>query len=244
MAVQYHWDLIQGTDDWLRVRHGMLTASEMKNFITAAKMQVANHKETRAHIYQLAYERVTGYLDPYFESWDMQRGKIEEVYAKDLYSKHYEQVRDCGFITNDKLGFMVGFSPDGLVGENGLIECKSRKGNLQFQTIVDNVAPVDFNVQVQTGLWVSERDWCDFLSYGNGMPMFKERCYAEDKAQNAVTEAARIAEEKILETIETYKKVVEERGLITAPRRDPEDGTEIKPSHRYDRDQADYLIEG
>lgn len=154
MTVEYHWDLIQGTDDWLRVRHGMLTASEMKNFITAAKLEVANNKETRAHVYQLAYERVTGYLDPYFESWDMQRGKIEEVYAKDLYSKHYEQIKDCGFVTNDKLGFLVGFSPDGMVGDKGQVECKSRKGNLQFQTIVDNVAPADFNVQVQTGLWV------------------------------------------------------------------------------------------
>ena len=230
MTVKYHWDLIQGTDKWLRVRHGLLTASEMKNFITASTLKVAKNKDARGHVYQLAYERVTKYIDLNFESWDMQRGKIEEVYAKDLYSEKYAQIKDCGFITNNKLGFNIGFSPDGMVGDRGMVECKSRKGSLQFRTVVENVPPNEFNIQVQTGLWVSERDWCDFLSYSNGLPMFVDRVYPCEKAQNAITEASKLAEEQILETIESYNNAVVLRGLHHAPRRDPEDGTEIKPS--------------
>lgn len=250
MSVEYLWDLVQGTDQWRKTRLGIFTASQMKaflspteikNFTDAESLKVANNKDTRSAIYQLAYERVTDYLDPHFESWDMQRGTVEEAYAKDLYSKHYEQVKDCGFVINHSLGFPVGYSPDGMVGEKKQIECKSRKGNLQLQTIVENVAPSEFDIQVQTGLWVTGRECCDFISYGNGMPMFVEPVYPEEKAQNAIEAAARVANERVEETVALFKKIVEERGLIWAPYRDQEDGTIMKPSHRDDEPKDVYM---
>ena len=241
MNIEYIWDLIQGTDQWHKTRLGIFTASQMKAFLSpteiknfkgADDLKVANNKDTRAAIYQLAYERVTEYLDPHFESYDMQRGTVEEAYAKDMYSKHYEQIKDCGFVINRSLGFPVGFSPDGMVGEKKQVECKSRKGNLQFQTIVEQTSSSNADIQIQTGLWVTGRDCCDFISYGNGMPMFVERVYPEEKAQNAIEAAAKIANERVEETIEKFNKVVEERGLHWAPYRDQEDGTIMKPSHR------------
>lgn len=240
MEIEYLWDLIQGTDQWHKCRMGIFTASEMKNFLSATEiknftdaesLKVANNKDTRASVYQLAYERVTEYLDPQFESFAMERGTIEEAYAKNLYSKHYEQIKDCGFVINRSLGFPVGFSPDGMVGEKKQVECKSRKGNLQLQTIVEEASPVNVDIQIQTGLWVTGRDSCDFISYGNGMPMFVETIHPEEKAQNAIEATARVANERVEQTVEKFKKIVEERGLVWAPYRDQEDGTIMKPSH-------------
>ena len=70
-------------------------------------------------------------------------------------------------------------SPDGLVGDLGLIEVKGRMAKYQVQTILEHIAPPDaasiipmeFMLQVQDGLFVTEREWCDFISYSNGLNM-------------------------------------------------------------------------
>src|SRR3546814_1507000 len=64
----------------------------------------------------------------------------DEIIARDEYTKHHAPVEQTGFITNDKWGFTIGYSPDGLVGDDGLIECKSRRQKYQVQTIIENVA--------------------------------------------------------------------------------------------------------
>lgn len=238
MSVKYYWDVIQKSDEWLSLRLGMLTASEMKNFITPSKLEISKSAAIDGHINQLAYERITGYIDPHFQSADMQRGEVEEVYAKDLYSKNYNQVKDCGFIVNDSLGFCVGYSPDGIIGDDGLIECKSRKGNLQFQTILAEKMPNDYFLQIQTGLFVSGRKWCDFVSYGNGMPMFVERVFPDEKAQSVIAEAAQKADDKIGAVIERYKEIIAKRNLVIAPRRDPDEGTIIKPAENLNGDSV------
>jgi hypothetical protein len=64
--------------------------------------------------------------------------------ARDLYSKHYAPVEQCGFVTNNKWGFTLGCSPDGLVGDDGMIEVKSRCQRFQVETICANAMPDDF----------------------------------------------------------------------------------------------------
>jgi hypothetical protein len=106
-----------------------------------------------------------------------------------------------GFITNDKWGFTIGYSPDGLVGDHGQIECKSRNQKLQVRTLVDYVPDdlidPDFMIQVQTGLLVSERDWCDLVSYSSGLPMATVRVYANAKIQDAILDAATAFEARL-----------------------------------------------
>lgn len=73
------------------------------------------------------------------------------------------------------MGFTLGYSPDGLVGDDGLIEAKSRVQKYQFQAIIEHVAsgsasvPAEFVMQLQTGLLGSECQWIDFISYSNGL---------------------------------------------------------------------------
>jgi len=121
-------------------------------------------------------------------------------------------VETVGFITNDRWGFTLGYSPDGLVGEHGLIECKSRRQKYQIQTIVEyaaaGLAPEDYMAQLQTGLLVSERQWIDFVSYSGGLPMVTTRIYPDDVVQAAILEAASAFEASVQRVIDTYFEVL------------------------------------
>lgn len=204
MTITYHPDLFQGSEEWLAARCGMLTASEMNLILTPTLKAAYNDKE-RSHLYELLAQRITGYVEPRYISDDMLRGMDEEVLAIDLYAKEYARVNRVGFITNDKFGFTIGYSPDALVGNDGLVECKSRRQKYQIQTIVDGVVPPEYMIQIQTGLLVSEREWLDFISYSGGLPMFVMRCYPMPEYQEAIVKAATAFEEIISNRLERYR---------------------------------------
>lgn len=195
--IKYYPELIQGSDEWLAARCGMLTASEMKLIITPAKLQYASNDKERAHLYDLLAQRITKYTEPAYISDDMLRGLNDELDAKRYYEEHYGKVQDMGFITNDKWGFTLGYSPDGLVGDDGLIEVKSRRQKYQVETILAGKMPDEYLIQVQTGLLISERKWCDFISFCGGMPMLTLRIEADIDVQQKIFEAALVFDKKI-----------------------------------------------
>lgn len=194
----------QGSDEWHALRCGILTASEMKYIITEKTLKAANNDKTRAHVYEIAAQRITRYTEPQYISDDMLRGMQDEVYASALYSEKYAPVIDAGFITSDVLGFTMGYSPDGLVGDDGLIEIKSRCQKYQFQTISENDVPSEYMLQLQAGLLISGRKWIDFISYCAGMPMFVKRVEPIEEYQEAIKEAAKEFEDKVKQQIENY----------------------------------------
>lgn len=221
--IRYHPDLIQGSDEWLAARCGLLTASEMKLIITPT-LKIASNDKERAHLYELLAQRITKYVEPHYVSDDMLRGHEDEVEARALYEKHYAPVSDMGFITNDRWGFTIGCSPDGLVGDGGMIECKSRRQKYQIETIIENVKertiPADYVVQVQTALLVAERKWCDFISYSGGLPMATIRVYPDEKVQAAILEAAAEFEKRLAVKWERYRDAFAQGGrLIPTERR-------------------------
>jgi len=227
MTIDYQYDLIQGTDQWLNARLGLLTASTMKQVITPT-LKIANNEKTRAHLYEIVAQRAAQYAEPQYESYDMMRGKTEEVYAAQLYSEHHAQVKDCGFITNDKWGFKLGYSPDGVVGKDGLIEIKSRNQKYQIQTIINDEVPKEFMMQIQAGLMISERKWCDFISFSNGLPMFIQRVFPDEEIQEAIYEAANAFEISLLAGLSMYKDNASK--FIETDRRDYDTGDTITPS--------------
>jgi hypothetical protein len=133
-SITYHGDVEQGSGHWLALRCGRLTASEMCKIITPT-LKVANNKDTRAHAYEMAFQRLTRFVEPQYVSDSMLRGQEDEIYARQAYAENYAPVAETGFVTNDRWGFSIGYSPDGLVGDDGLIEAKSRCGKYQVQTI-------------------------------------------------------------------------------------------------------------
>ena len=220
MAITYHENVEQGSDEWLAMRCGLLTASEMKHVITPT-LKSANNEKTRAHLYELLAQRVTNYVEPVYISTDMLRGTEDEFYARQAYAQHHAPVEQVGFITNDRWGFTIGYSPDGLVGSDGLIEVKSRRQKYQVQTIIENLTggtiPADYVMQAQTGLLVSEREWLDFISYSGGLPMCVVRVWPDDAIQGAIIEAAAAFEHKLAECLEIYRSA--SAGLIPTERR-------------------------
>jgi hypothetical protein len=206
-GITIHGDLVQGSGHWLAARCGMLTASEFDRIITPT-LKVANNAKERAHCWELAAQRITGYVEPTYISDAMLRGHEDEIRARDAYSKHYAPVDEVGFVTNNRWGFTLGCSPDGLVGDDGLIECKSRGQKFQVQTICEyfegGTTPDDFTLQVQGQMLVTGRSWCDLLSYSGGLPMVAMRIEADPVVQDAIIDAAAKFEARINEIVAAW----------------------------------------
>ena len=236
MTITCHRDLIQGSDEWKAARCGLLTASEMKLIVTPppepdARIKkdgqpykqrewnpVADNDKCRAHLYELLAQRITGYVEPQYISDDMLRGQEEEVYARALYAEHYAPVEEVGFITNDEWGFTLGFSPDGLVGDDGFIECKSRRQKYQAETLVEHVPagtiPPEYIIQTQTGFLVTHRKWCDHISYSGGFFMATIRVYPDPKVQDAIIAAAAAFEKRLADKLGAYRAVMASKARV------------------------------
>ena len=222
--IEYRDDLVQGSEEWHAARCGLLTASEMRLIITPT-LKIADNDKTRAHLWELLAQRITKHVEPQYIGDTMLRGIDDEVEALVAYGKHYAPVQQVGFVTNDKWGFTIGYSPDGLVGGDGLLECKSRSQKYQVQTICDYVSnsmiDPDFAIQVQTALLVSERDWCDLVSYCGGMMMATVRVYPDEKIQSAIIEAALSFESKLADKLAQYEKVIASKARLIPTVRKP-----------------------
>lgn len=219
MSAVFHPDLIQGTEEWMAARCGMLTASEMGRIITPTTLKPAKNDKASAHLYELLAQRITGYVEPQYISEDMLRGQMDEVDARALYAKHYATIEEVGFITNDRWGFKIGYSPDGLVGNDGLIECKSRRQKFQVETIISGVMPEEYRIQVQTALAVSERKWCDFVSYCGGMPLAVIRVDRDEEVIDAIIDAATAFEDRLSNQLSAYMDALRRAPHIPTERR-------------------------
>lgn len=204
MTIKYHPEVSQGDDDWKMLRCGTLTASEMKLIMTEKTLKPADNDKQRTHLLELAAQRITKYVEPSYISDDMLRGKDDELDAKFKYEENYGRITDMGFITNDKFGFTLGYSPDGLVGDDGLVEVKGRRQKYQLQTIAEGKMPDEYAIQVQTGLLVSERAYCDFISYCGGMHMITIRVEPIKEIQDAIVAAATTFHEKMDKLLKDY----------------------------------------
>lgn len=219
MPITYHRDLIQGSDAWLAARSGLLTASEIKLILTP-KLKIAFNEKASAHLYELLAQRITGHVEPRYISDDMLRGQVDEIDARALYARHYAPVEEVGFITNDEWGFTLGYSPDGLVGNDGLIECKSRRQKFQAETIIAGGVPDEHWIQVQTGLLVTRRKYLDYVSYCGGLPMVTIRALPNPAVQEAIIEAAIAFEDALALKMATYRNALgSDMRLIPTERR-------------------------
>jgi len=207
--ITYHPEITQGSEEWRAARCGLLTASEMHLMLTPSTLKASSNDKERAHVAELAAQRITKYVEPSYVSDDMLRGMDDEIAARAIYAKAYAPLETVGFITSDKLGFPIGYSPDAkLVGQNAGIEVKSRRQRFQMETICNLAMPTEYAIQLQTGLLVSEWEWIDFVSYSSGMPMVTMRIFPDEVIQKAIASAAKHAEERIALKIAQYTDVI------------------------------------
>lgn len=218
MTITYHPNLIQGSDEWHMQRLGLLTASEMKLIITPKTLKVASDDKAKIHLYEILAQRLNSFVEPQYISDSMLRGQSDEPLARDNYASKYGGVTEVGFVTNDNHGFVIGYSPDWLVGDDGQAECKSRAQKHHTATIVTKEVPPEFMIQVQTGLIVTERKFCDYVSYCGGMHQIHIRVYPDEVMQKAIINAAGDFHDRLEKAHASFLENVVELGGIPTER--------------------------
>jgi hypothetical protein len=199
-----HEDLEQGSPEWLAARRGLMTASEM-NLVLTPTLKPSNNDKTRAHIYEIAAQRITDWTEPTYIGDAMLRGHADEITARDLYSDRIEPVEEKGFITRECGGFTLGYSPDGcgVMGNFG-IEVKSRIQKHHIKTVITNEVPTEYMLQVQTGLLVTGWDYMDYISFSAGLPMWIIKVEPIAEYQDAIMKAAESFEESVRDGVKSY----------------------------------------
>lgn len=164
----------------IKTMHDSRTAEAIKSRKTAKPiLTVATDDTANGLMATLAAERVAGFTEDHGMTREMWRGVESEPYARDAYSKHYDEVTEIGFMRLDAEWGSLGYSPDGLVGDDGLIEIKAPRAKTQFLTVIDDAVPTHYMPQLQAGLLVSGRKWIDFVSYVGGMALYSQRVYPD-----------------------------------------------------------------
>ena len=209
-------ELEQGTPEWHDARRGLVTASVVGKLVTAKTLKVASNDESRGLTALLVAERITGWTDPTYVNADMQRGVDEEPRARDLYSEKYAPVTEVGFMVRREPGWTLGFSPDGLVGDDGLIEVKAPRAKAHIRTILSGEVPPYHMAQLQAGLLVSGREWVDFISWCGGLPMWVKRVLPDERWQVVIVEAVTQFENNAAEMVAAYEQAT--KGLAQTER--------------------------
>ncbi len=204
-------DVEQRSDEWYDQRRGMVTASAVGQLLTPKTLKLADNDNARGLVALLAAERITGRTEDTYQSLDMLRGVEEEPFAIDAYSAHNRvAVEACGFmVRNWGNGFRLGYSPDGLVLDTGLIEVKSRRSKVHVQHVIAGKIPPEHMAQCQAGLLVSGRKWIDYVSFSGGLHLWTARAAPDPRWFAAIASAVESFERSVADTVAAYFHAVE-----------------------------------
>jgi len=166
----------QGSPEWYAARLGIPTASHF-NDVNAG----GDGKMRRKYMLRLAGERITGEIAEAYSNAHMERGKEHEPQARAQYAFDVDaEVQLVGFI---KLG-KTGCSPDGLIGDDGMVEFKSALPDILIDIHLRKRYPPEHRLQLQGNLWIANRQWIDIVIYWPGMPSYRERVFRDQQTIN------------------------------------------------------------
>lgn len=158
----------QGTDEWLQMRCSRITGSRIADAMGGTTTARRND-----YMYEIASEYITGQPTPKYKNKRMEQGNEMEPIALELYQNQTgSEVSKMGFIT---YGEWFGISPDGLLEDNGMIEIKNRDQHIQAKLLCTGKVPIEAVKQMNYGMYVSGRNFCDYISYCPNMPLFVQR---------------------------------------------------------------------
>lgn len=195
-------DCIQGEPEWFTARAGIPTASMFKTVMAMGPK--GGKSATRVdYLNKLAGELLTGEPMVNYVSPDMERGKLMEDEARDLYAfQNGIEPQRVGFIRNgDK-----GASPDSLLGASGGLEIKSAAAHVQIERLLDGGLPAEHKAQVQGSLWVAEREFWDFASYCPKLPLLVVRVYRDEKYIESISLAVELFNTELRQTVEYIRR--------------------------------------
>lgn len=173
----------QGTPEWFASRLGKVTASRVADIVAKTKSGYSTSRVN--YMAQLVVERLTGVKFETFTNAAMEWGTQTEPLARAAYEvKNGVMVDETGLVDHPTIP-MSGASPDGLVGDDGLIEIKCPNTATHIDTVLSGDADKRYLCQMQWQLAVTGRKWCDFVSYDPRMPdnlkLFIKRVERDDE---------------------------------------------------------------
>jgi hypothetical protein len=187
------YDCEQGTDEWKRLRLGLATASEFSSILAKGA-----GKTRKTYLLKLAGERITEEPAESYSNGYLERGKVMETEARDCYAlMHDTEIRRVGFIRSGN----TGCSPDGLIGEKGMIEIKTQAPHLLIERIFSGDIPSEHIAQLQGSLWIAKREWIDLVVYYHRMPMFERRIVRDEPYIKSLAMAVRQFNEELDELV-------------------------------------------
>jgi putative phage-type endonuclease len=176
-------EIIQGSDEWKALRLGKVTASRVSDVVARTKTGYGAGRAN--YMAQLIAERLTGTAAESYTNAAMQHGTECEPEARAAFEFYQGvTVKEVAFVPHPKID-QAGCSPDGLVGDDGLVEIKCPNTATHLDTLLGQAVPSKYEVQMQFQMACTGRQWCDFVSYDPRMPenmrLFIKRLPRDDK---------------------------------------------------------------
>lgn len=202
--------MIQGSTEWLAARAGKFTASRFADLMATTKSGPSASRQNL--IITLALERLTGEPEQTFQNDAMRRGTELEPLARGAYeAKTGELVELASFVTDPDWP-SVGVSPDGLLGDDGLVEFKCPASQAKHFSALSNGAHAkEYRWQVQGQMWITGRQWCDVVSFDprfpEGLDLAITRVQRDEAAINQLREAVTVADAEVEAIVENMKNI-------------------------------------
>lgn len=179
-------EIVQGSDAWKAFRCGKVTASRVADIVARTKTGPAASRAN--YLAQLIAERLTGAPAETYTNAAMQHGVDTEPEARAAYEFYQGvTVEQVAFVPHPKID-QAGASPDGLVGDDGLVEIKCPNTATHLETLLGQAVPAKYIDQMQFQMACTGRKWCDFVSYDPRMPehmrLFVRRVQRDDARIN------------------------------------------------------------
>ena len=188
----------QGSPEWLASRLGRPSASNFGRLVTGSGKPSSS---AESYINEMIAERLTGRSKPFYTNEHMERGNALEPEAREAYEFITDlEVVETGFILHDSEEF--GCSPDGLVAEQGGLEIKCPSDSVHVSYLRAGKVPAKYYQQVQGCMWITGREWWDFMSYHPEMPHLLVRAHRNEKYIEAMAEQVEAAVETIVKETE------------------------------------------
>ena len=161
-------NLVQGTEEWKQARLGKVTASRVADLI--AKTKTGWGASRKNYAAELVAERLTDTPADSYTNAAMQRGLDTEPQARAAYAFFHDvTVTEVGFVLHPKIS-LSGASPDGLVGDDGMVEIKCPNTATHIDTLLSKAVPKKYVTQMQWQMACAERAWVDYVSFDPRMP--------------------------------------------------------------------------
>ena len=202
----------QRSPEWFAARLGKVTASRVADIVAKTK---TGYSTSRAnYMSELIVERLTGSVTDFYQNSAMLWGTNTEPLARAAYEVLAgELVEDIGFVPHPTIQ-MSGASPDGLIGDAGLLEVKCPNTSTHIETVLSQEAPAKYITQMQWQMACTGREYCDFVSFDPRLPaemsIFVRRVPRDDVLIKSLEEEVSKFLAEIDEKIATIKKLTGE----------------------------------